>query len=118
MSTFGITPIDAKIDWDALTRYAIEVKDRSHVPGGAARTGAAGLVDDGRVVLGCFVEHPNPELSLCAESGVISALHGTGGGKLVALVVVNDVGEPIAPCDACAKRLAEHGRPPLGPSEK
>ncbi|TXJ07103.1 MAG: cytidine deaminase [Aeromicrobium sp.] len=111
MSTFGITPIDAKIDWDALTRYAIEVKDRSHVPGGAPRTGAAGLVDDGRVVLGCFVEHPTSALSLCAESGVVSALHGTGGGKLVALVVVDESGQPTMPCENCTYRLSEHGAP-------
>ena len=37
--------------------------------------GAAALVDDGRIVTGCNVENASYGLGLCAECGLVSALH-------------------------------------------
>ena len=51
--------------------------------------GAAALVDDGRVVVGCNVENASYGLTLCAECGLVSALHATGGGRLVAFACVD-----------------------------
>jgi cytidine deaminase len=76
----------------------------SHFP-----VGAAGLVDDGRVVTGCNVENTSLGLTLCAECGVVSALHLTGGGRLLALSCVDGSGAPIMPCGRCRQLLAEHG---------
>ena len=39
------------------------------------RSGAAGLVDDGRLVSGCNVENAAYGVALCAECGMVSQLH-------------------------------------------
>lgn len=109
MTNFGITPIDAEIDWDALQRYAVEVKDRAYAPYSRFKVGAAGLVDDGRVVLGCNVENASYGVALCAECGMVSALHATGGGRLLAVVCVGPDGEVLMPCGRCRQLLWENG---------
>jgi cytidine deaminase len=73
--------------------------------------GAAGLVDDGRFVVGCNVENASYGLGLCAECGMVSALHASGGGRLVAVSCVDGAGEPLMPCGRCRQLLWEHGGP-------
>jgi cytidine deaminase len=67
------------------------------------------MVDDGRVVVGCNVENAAYGVVLCAECGVISQLHATGGGRLTHFVCVNGLGEVIMPCGRCRQLLYEHG---------
>ena len=55
------------IDWDALRRAALDVAARAYVPYSGFRVGAAGLVDDGRIVTGCNVENASYGVTLCAE---------------------------------------------------
>src|SRR5688572_10244434 len=71
--------------------------------------GVAGLVDDGRVITGCNVENASYGLGLCAECGLVSALHATGGGRLVAMACVDADGAPLMPCGRCRQLLWEHG---------
>jgi len=104
---------DKPIDWDSLTRYATQVMERAYAPYSQYRVGAAGLVDDGRVVLGCNVENASYGLSLCAECGLVSALHATGGGRLVAMACVDSRGEPLMPCGRCRQLLWENGGPTM-----
>ena len=85
----GITGADDPVDWDALTRYATEVMGRAYAPYSNFKVGVAGLVDDGRVVLGCNVENAAYGVALCAECGMVSALHATGGGRLIAVACVD-----------------------------
>ncbi|WP_293784602.1 cytidine deaminase [uncultured Aeromicrobium sp.] len=106
---FGFTPADAPVDWDALRRYATEVMERAYAPYSRYKVGAAGLVADGRVVLGCNVENAAYGVALCAECGMVSALHSTGGGRLRAVVCVDGRGEPVMPCGRCRQLLWEHG---------
>ena len=73
--------------------------------------GAAALVDDGRVVVGCNVENAAYGVTLCAECGVVSALHATGGGRIVALSCVDRSGLPLMPCGRCRQLLWENGGP-------
>ncbi len=75
--------------------------------------GAAGLVDDGRVVVGCNVENASYGLSLCAECGVVSSLAATGGGRLVAIVTRLVDGGHVLPCGRCRQLLDEAGGPEL-----
>lgn len=105
----GISTADDPVDWDALTRYATEVMQRAYAPYSQYRVGAAGLVDDGRVVLGCNVENAAYGVALCAECGMVSALHATGGGRLVAVVCVDAQGRPLMPCGRCRQLLWESG---------
>ena len=71
--------------------------------------GAAGLVDDGRIVVGCNVENASYGLALCAECGLVSQLIATGGGRLVAVVCVDSQDNYLAPCGRCRQILLEHG---------
>ena len=75
--------------------------------------GAAGLVDDGRVVTGCNVENASYGLTLCAECGMVGDLHRTGGGRLVAAVATDPDGRLLAPCGRCRQLLIEAGGPTL-----
>jgi cytidine deaminase len=100
-----------EIDWPALRAAATEVMGRAYAPYSKFPVGAAGLVDDGRVVTGCNVENAAYGVVLCAECGVVSALHASGGGRLVALSCVDAGGEPLMPCGRCRQLLWEHGGP-------
>ncbi len=99
----------AQPDWEALRRAARSAAGRAYAPYSHVRVGAAGLCDDGRVVVGCNVENASYGLTLCAECGLVSSLAATGGGKLVALAVTAGDGEPLAPCGRCRQLLVEHG---------
>jgi cytidine deaminase len=101
-------------DWDALRRAAEDVADRAHAPYSHLLVGAAALVDDGRVVTGCNVESASYGLTLCAECGLVSELHRTGGGRLVALVCVAGPDRRLTmPCGRCRQLLHEAGGPGL-----
>lgn len=83
---------------------------RAYVPYSRFPVGAAGLTDDGQVVTGCNVENASYGVGLCAECGLVSALHASGGGgRLVAVAVVNGAGVPLMPCGRCRQVLWEHG---------
>ncbi len=99
------------IDWAALRRAATQVMRRAYAPYSRFPVGAAALTDDGRVVVGCNVENASYGMTLCAECGVISSLHATGGGRLVALSCVDSHGTPLMPCGRCRQLLWEHGGP-------
>lgn len=81
----------------------------AYAPYSAYPVGAAGLVDDGRVVVGCNVENASYGVGLCAECGMVSQLHATGGGRLVAVVCVDGFGEIMMPCGRCRQLLWEAG---------
>jgi cytidine deaminase len=104
---------DLEIDWSALRSAAIDVSARAYVPYSHFRVGAAALVDDGRVVVGCNVENASYGLTLCAECSLVSALHTGGGGRLVAFACVDGAGAPLMPCGRCRQLLWEHGGPEL-----
>jgi cytidine deaminase len=100
-----------EIDWNALRTAAIEVMRRAYAPYSNYFVGAAGLVDDGRVVVGCNVENAGYGVALCAECGVVSQLRATGGGRLVAVSCVDSAGVPLMPCGRCRQLLFENGGP-------
>ena len=99
------------VDWDALRGKAIEIMGRAYAPYSHFPVGVAGLVDDGRVVVGCNVENAAYGVGLCAECGLVSQLHATGGGRLVAVSCVGVDGEPLMPCGRCRQLLWENGGP-------
>ena len=100
-------------DWTALQDQAPDAMRRAYVPYSSFPVGAAGQVDDGRVVSGCNVENASYGLTLCAECGLVSALHAGGGGRLVAVVCVDRNGAVVMPCGRCRQLLWEHGGPRL-----
>jgi cytidine deaminase len=107
------------IDWPALRAAARAAAGSAYAPYSRLRVGAAGLVqgngagDDGRIVVGCNVENASYGLTLCAECGLVSALHASGGGTLAAVSVVAADGAPLVPCGRCRQLLLEAGGPGL-----
>jgi len=104
----GTTP-----DWTALRAAARDVMTRAYAPYSRFAVGAAALVDDGRVVVGCNVENASYGVGLCAECALVSMLHVTGGGRLVAFTCVDGHGDVLMPCGRCRQLLFEHGGPDL-----
>jgi cytidine deaminase len=131
------------IDWAALRAAAADVAGHAYAPYSRLRVGAAGLTADGRIVTGCNVENASFGLTLCAECGLVSALHATApsaphatassaphataptpppappaadaspGPVLVAVAVVAGDGDPLLPCGRCRQLLLEAGGPEL-----
>lgn len=99
------------VDWSALRATAVAAMERAYAPYSGFKVGVAGLVDDGRVVSGCNVENAAYGVALCAECGMVSQLHVTGGGRLVAVSCVDSTGSSLMPCGRCRQLLWENGGP-------
>ena len=100
------------VDWDLAARRGRS--RRWSAPTRRTRSfpvGVAGLVDDGRVVTGCNVENAAYGVALCAECGMVSQLHVTGGGRLVAVACVDGDGDALMACGRCRQLLWENGGP-------
>jgi cytidine deaminase len=102
-----VTPEPA--DFELLRSEALEATTRAYAPYSRFRVGAAALVDDGEIVTGCNVENVSYGLSLCAECGIVSSLFDSGGGRLVAISVVDVNGSLLTPCGRCRQLLLEAG---------
>ena len=126
-------------DWPALRAAATVAAGRAYAPYSGLRVGAAGLTDDGRIIVASNVENASFGLTLCAECGLVSALHGAGPAdksdqsdqsdkshksdksdrsdqsdqagpaELVAVAVVAGDGDPLLPCGRCRQLLLEAG---------
>jgi cytidine deaminase len=108
-------------DWPALRAAAATAAARAYAPYSSLQVGAAGLTSDGRLITGCNVENASYGLTLCAECGLVSALHATSAEPsatqdpphLVAVAVVAGDGQPLLPCGRCRQLLLEAGGPGL-----
>jgi cytidine deaminase len=104
------------IDWPLLRAAATTVAQRAYAPYSGLRVGAAGLTSDGQIIAGCNVENASYGLTLCAECGLVSALHATSAAPpaadspaLVAVSIVAGDGAPLLPCGRCRQLLLEAG---------
>ena len=102
-----------EVDWDGLKAAAVEAMGRAYAPYSGFPVGAAALADDGRLLTGCNVENAAYGVGLCAECGLVSQLHLTGGGKLTHFVCVNGNSDLLMPCGRCRQLLFENGGPTL-----
>lgn len=109
----GTSTTDEGIPWEVLHERATEAMQHAYAPYSGFPVGVAGLVDDGRIVVGCNVENAAYGVALCAECGMVSALHSGGGGRLVAVVCVGRGGVLLMPCGRCRQLLWEHGGPTM-----
>src|SRR5450631_821858 len=85
------------IDWPVLRAAATAAAQLAYAPYSRLHVGAAGQASDGRIVTGCNVENASYGLTLCAECGLVSALHAAGAGRLVGVSVVAADGAPLVP---------------------
>jgi len=103
----------SQVDWETLRREAVAAAAHSYSPYSHFPVGVAGFADDGRVVSGANVENASYGLTLCAECSMVSALHASGGGRLIAAYCVDGNGNSLMPCGRCRQLLYEHGGPDL-----
>lgn len=100
-------------DWAGLVEDAKAAMEHAYAPYSRFKVGAAARTTDGRIVVGCNVENAAYGVALCAECGLVSQLHITGGGRLTHFAVVNGLGDVIMPCGRCRQLLWENGGPDL-----
>ncbi|MGX7680921.1 cytidine deaminase [Jatrophihabitans sp. DSM 45814] len=110
-STGRVPANSPAIDWDAIRAQARAMMHRAYAPYSNYPVGAAALVTDGRIVSGCNVENASYGLTLCAECGLVSDLHATGGGQLVAFACVDKHEQVLMPCGRCRQLLWEQAAP-------
>lgn len=108
MTAIEVTPSSGEIDWSSLREAALEAMGNAYVPYSNFPVGVAALVTDGRIIAGCNVENASYGLTLCAECALVSSLHMTGGGQLVAFTCVDGKGNALMPCGRCRQLLYEH----------
>ncbi len=101
-------PSAEAVDWDGLRAVAKDALAHAYVPYSHFPVGVAAMVDDGRIIAGANVENASYGLTLCAECALVSTLHMTGGGKLVAFTCVDGHGNALMPCGRCRQLLFEH----------
>jgi len=108
----GVEPVESGgIDWGSLREAAHDAMQRAYVPYSRFPVGVAAIATDGRVITGCNVENASYGLTLCAECALVSVLHLTGGGQLVAFTCVDGDGNILMPCGRCRQLLFEHAVP-------
>ena len=96
-----------------LRDAAFAAMENAYAPYSRFRVGAAVLASTGEIVSGCNVENAAYGVALCAECGLVSQLHLTGGGRLTHFACVNGRGDLIMPCGRCRQLLWENGGPDL-----
>ncbi len=102
-----------EIDWEQLRAAALDISKMAYAPYSGLHVGAAGLTASGEIVVACNVENASYGLTLCAECGLVSALHQQGHSTLVAVCAVSSTGDPLMPCGRCRQLLMESGGPEL-----
>ena len=101
------------MDDKELIREAARARENAHAPYSGAKVGACVETGGGETYSACNVENASYGLTLCAECGLVSALHQQGHSTLVAVCAVSSTGEPLMPCGRCRQLLMESGGPEL-----
>ncbi|MDR3231572.1 MAG: cytidine deaminase [Synergistaceae bacterium] len=91
-----------------LLQQARVAAARAYAPYSRFVVGAALLLADGDVILGCNVENASYGMTICAERNAVGGMVARGRLDPVAIAVAGgDSGEPCPPCGACRQVLAE-----------
>lgn len=94
-----------------LIERATQARQHAHIPYSHFAVGAALITEDGTVFDGCNIENCSYGLTNCAERTAIFKAMSEGHRHIVALAVIGDTAEPIAPCGACRQVMVEFARP-------
>ena len=94
-----------------LLHSAKQVMKNAHAPYSKFRVGAAILLTNGKIFVGCNVENASYGMTNCAERTAIFSAVAQIGPKIEirAVSVVNDQGIPCSPCGACRQVIYEFG---------
>lgn len=94
---------------EELVAAAAVARERAYAPYSGFAVGAALLTGSGAVVAGVNIENAAYPITICAERAAVAAAFSAGERDLVALAVIADTPEPVAPCGMCRQVLAELG---------
>jgi cytidine deaminase len=94
-------------DIDRLVLAAIDARDQAYAPHSHFYVGAALLMHDGEIVVGCNVENASYSLTLCAERVAASTAVARGHRHWQAIAIASVGG--VTPCGACRQFLVEFG---------
>ena len=75
--------------------------DRAYAPYSNFKVGAALLIADGTVVLGCNVENISLGLTMCAERVAVGSAIQAGLSGVDRLAIASDSAEAVVPRGAC-----------------
>jgi cytidine deaminase len=92
---------------EALSKAAWAVRDRARVYG-PTRVGCAALAADGRIFVGCNMEHRFRSHDIHAEVNAISSLVAGTTSGLVAILIAAER-ERFTPCGSCLDWIFEIG---------
>jgi len=90
-----------------LVEYAIEASRRAHAPYSHFYVGAALLLENGDVVLGCNVENASYGLTNCAERTALFSAIAQGHRSFKKMAIFVDTEDFIPPCGACRQVIFE-----------
>ncbi|MEO8439382.1 MAG: cytidine deaminase [Spartobacteria bacterium] len=97
----------AQVEWEQLAARARAARDNAYAPYSNFRVGAALLLRNGEVAIGCNVENASFGLTICAERAAVTAALGKGCRDFLGLAIVTNAPTPTSPCGACRQVLAE-----------
>lgn len=94
---------------EELMKYAKKAQENAYAPYSNYKVGAALLLNDGKVILGCNVENASYGLTNCAErTAMFSALaQGYKKEDFVDLAIYSSSNPPASPCGACRQVMVE-----------
>jgi len=84
-------------------------RQNAYVPYSNFKVGAAVLTKGGKIYTGCNVENASYGLCNCAERTAVFKAVSEGESELVAIAIIADTKQPVAPCGACRQVMAEFG---------
>ena len=91
-----------------LVRHAMEARSRAYCPYSNYSVGAALLLSDDTVILGCNVENATYGETICAERTAIVSAIAAGRRDFKKLAVISSGGEaPCMPCVSCRQVMSE-----------
>lgn len=100
-----------------LQLAAVKAMENAYVPYSNFKVGAALLLKDGKIIMGCNVENASYGLCNCAERTALFKAYSDGYRKddIIAISVAGATEGPISPCGACRQVMAEllHHKTPV-----
>ena len=94
-------------NFNKLFEAAKTVRESAHVPYSNFKVGAAILVENDSIVVGCNVENAAYPQSQCAEASAIGNIVSQGFSRIKEVVVIGSGSLLCSPCGGCRQRLRE-----------
>ena len=94
-------------NFNKLFEAAKKVRESAHVPYSNFKVGAALLVENDSIVVGCNVENAAYPQSQCAEASAIGNLISQGFSNIKEVLVIGSGNLLCSPCGGCRQRLRE-----------